>query len=54
LLVKRNIQSMEFVSNMDKMYKSYSKKAQNELRKFGESISKSHLQLLTDLSSVQF
>ena len=54
LLVKRNVQSMEFVENMDKLYKSYSNRALNELRKVGESMSTRHLQLLTDLSSVQF
>jgi octaprenyl-diphosphate synthase len=54
LLVKQNVQSMEIVSNMDKLYKSYSNKALKELRKVGESMSKRHLQLLTDLSSVQF
>lgn len=54
LLVKRNIQSIEFVSNMEKLYKSYCDRALNELRKVGESMSKRHLELLTDLSSVQF
>jgi octaprenyl-diphosphate synthase len=54
LLVKRNVHSMEFVKNMDKLYKSYSNRALNELRKVGESMSTRHLQLLTDLSSVQF
>ena len=54
LLVKRNIQSIEFVSNMDKLYKSYCDRALNELRKVGESMSKRHLEHLTDLSSVQF
>jgi octaprenyl-diphosphate synthase len=54
LLVKRNIQSIEFVNNMDKLYKSYCNRALNELRKVGESRSKRHLELLTDLSSVQF
>jgi octaprenyl-diphosphate synthase len=54
LLVKRNIQSIEFVSNMDKLYRSYCDRALNELRKVGESMSKRHLEHLTDLSSVQF
>jgi octaprenyl-diphosphate synthase len=54
LLIKRNIQSIEFVSKMDKLYKSYCDRALNELRKVGESVSKRHLELLTDLSSVQF
>jgi octaprenyl-diphosphate synthase len=54
LLVKGNIQSIEFISNMDKLYKSYCDRALNELRKVGESMSKRHLEHLTDLSSVQF
>jgi octaprenyl-diphosphate synthase len=54
LLVKGNIQSIEFISNMDKLYKSYCNRALNELRKVGESMSKRHLEHLTDLSSVQF
>jgi octaprenyl-diphosphate synthase len=54
LLVKRNAQSLEFVNNMDKLYRSYSNKAKNELRKIEDSISKSHLEHLTDLASVQF
>jgi octaprenyl-diphosphate synthase len=54
LLVKQNVQSMEFVDNMDRLYKSYSSRALNELRKVGDSVSTRHLQLLTDLSSVQF
>jgi octaprenyl-diphosphate synthase len=54
LLVKRNAQSLEFVNNMDKLYRSYSGKAKNELRKIEHSISKSHLEHLTDLTSVQF
>jgi octaprenyl-diphosphate synthase len=44
LLVKGNIQSIEFISD----------RALNELRKVGESMSKRHLEHLTDLSSVQF
>ena len=54
LLLKGNIQSIEFISNMDKLYKSYCDRALNELRKVGESMSKRHLEHLTDLSSVQF
>jgi octaprenyl-diphosphate synthase len=54
LLVKRNIRSVEFTSNMNKLYKSYSNKALNELRKVHESMYKRHLELLTDLSSIQY
>jgi octaprenyl-diphosphate synthase len=54
ILVKKNDQSKEFVDRMEKLYLSYSIKAINELRKISDSVSKKHLQHLTDLSSVQF
>lgn len=54
ILVKKNDQSKEFVDRMEKLYRSYSIKAINELRKISDSVSKKHLQHLTDLSSVQF
>ena len=34
LLVKRNTHSEEFISSMDKLYRSYSKRAKNERREF--------------------
>lgn len=54
LLVKHNIRSVEFISKMNKLYRSYSSKALNELRNVSESMYKRHLELLTDLSSIQF
>jgi octaprenyl-diphosphate synthase len=54
LLVKRNIRSVDFISKMNKLYRSYSSKALNELRNVSESMYKRHLELLTDLSSIQF
>ena len=54
LLVKHNIRSVEFISKMKKLYRSYSGKALNELRNVSESMYKRHLELLTDLSSIQF
>ncbi len=53
LLVRRNAESTEIIGNMDKMYRSYSSKALNELRKVGEGLSKRHIQLITDLSLLQ-
>ena len=54
LLVKHNIRSVEFISKMNNLYRSYSSKALNELRNVSESMYKRHLELLTDLSSIQF
>lgn len=54
LLVKHNIRSVEFISKMNNLYRSYSSKALNELRNVSESMYKRHLELLTDLSSIQY
>ena len=54
ILVKKNDQSKEFVSRMEKLYLSYSSKAKKELHKIKDSPQKRHLQHLTDLASVQF
>jgi octaprenyl-diphosphate synthase len=54
LLVKRNTRSVEFTGKMNKLYKSYANKALNEVRKVSESMHRRHLELLTDLSSIQF
>lgn len=54
LLVKHNIRSVEFISKMNKLYRSYSSKALNELQNVSESMYKRHLELLTDLSSIQY
>jgi octaprenyl-diphosphate synthase len=54
VLVKKNDQSKEFVDRMEKLYLSYSTKANNELRKICDCTPRKHLQHLTDLASVQF
>jgi octaprenyl-diphosphate synthase len=36
------------------LYISYSSKAKNELKKIGDSVSKKHLEHLTDLTFLQF
>jgi octaprenyl-diphosphate synthase len=51
--VKNNEQSVEFVAKMVKIFLSYSNKAKNELRKIADSVSKKHLEHLTDLTYIQ-
>ena len=53
MLVKNNEQSVEFVARMEKLFLSYSNKAKNELRKIADSVSKRHLEHLTDLTYIQ-
>jgi octaprenyl-diphosphate synthase len=53
MLVKNNEQSVEFVAKMEKLFLSYSNKAKNELRKIADSVSKRHLEHLTDLTYIQ-
>jgi len=53
MLVKNNEQSVEFVAKMEKLFLSYSIKAKNELRKIADSVSKKHLEHLTDLTYIQ-
>jgi octaprenyl-diphosphate synthase len=53
MLVKNNEQSVEFVARMEKLFLSYSNKAKNELRKIADSVSKKHLEHLTDLTYIQ-
>jgi octaprenyl-diphosphate synthase len=54
ILVRNNKQSVEFIERMEKLYISYSSKAKNELKKISDSISKKHLEHLTDLTFLQF
>lgn len=53
LLVKKNEHSLEFVKNMESIYLSYSMKAKNELRRIENSVTKNHLEHLTDLAAIQ-
>lgn len=53
MLVKNNEQSVEFVAKMEKLFISYSNKAKNELRKIADSVSKKHLEHLTNLTYIQ-
>ena len=53
MLVKNNEQSVEFVAKMEKLFLSYSNKAKNELRKIADSVSRKHLEHLTDLTYIQ-
>jgi octaprenyl-diphosphate synthase len=53
MLVKNNEQSVEFVAKMEKLFLSYSNKAKNELRKVADSVSKKHLEHLTNLTYIQ-
>jgi len=53
MLVKNNEQSVEFVAKMEKLFLCYSIKAKNELRKIADSVSKKHLEHLTDLTYIQ-
>jgi len=39
---------------MENLYMSYSSKAKNELKKVNDSVSKKHLEHLTDLKFLQF
>lgn len=54
ILVRNNEQSAEFIDRMEQLYISYTSKAKNELKKIGESVSKKHLEHLTDLTFLQF
>lgn len=54
ILVRNNKQSAEFIDRMEQLYISYSSKAKNELRKINDSVSKKHLEHLTDLTFLQF
>jgi len=54
ILVRNNEQSVEFIDKMEQMYISYTSKAKNELKKIGDSVSKKHLEHLTDLTFLQF
>ena len=54
MLVRKNGKPTDFVNRMDKLYQSYALKAKNELRKVStQNEAKSHLENLTDLTSVQ-
>ena len=54
ILVRNNEQSAEFIDKMEQLYISYTSKAKNELKKIGDSVSKKHLEHLTDLTFLQF
>ena len=54
ILVRNNEQSVEFIDKMEQLYISYTSKAKNELKKIGDSVSKKHLEHLTDLTFLQF
>ena len=54
ILVRNNKQSAEFIERMEKLYISYTSKAKNELKKISDSVSKKHLEHLTDLTFLQF
>ena len=54
ILVRNNEQSAEFIDKMEQMYISYTSKAKNELKKISDSVSKKHLEHLTDLTFLQF
>lgn len=54
ILVRNNKQSVEFIERMENLYISYSAKAKNELKKISDSLSKKHLEHLTDLTFFQF
>ena len=53
ILLKKNSQSVEFVSRMQKLYTSYSMKAKNEMHRVINGQSKIQLEHLTDLASLQ-
>jgi octaprenyl-diphosphate synthase len=54
ILVRNNKQSAEFIDRMEQLFISYSSKAKNELKKIDDSVSKKHLEHLTDLTFLQF
>ncbi|HEY6949944.1 MAG TPA: polyprenyl synthetase family protein [Nitrososphaeraceae archaeon] len=54
ILVRNNKESVEFIERMENLYMSYSSKAKNELKKVSDSVSKKHLEHLTDLKFLQF
>jgi octaprenyl-diphosphate synthase len=54
ILVRNNKQSAEFIDRMEQLYISYTSKAKNELKKINDSVSKKHLEHLTDLTLLQF
>ena len=54
ILVRNNKQSSEFINRMEQLFISYSSKAKNELKKINDSVSKKHLEHLTDLTFLQF
>lgn len=54
ILVRNNKQSTEFIDRMEQLYISYTSKAKNELKKINDSVSKKHLEHLTDLTFLQF
>jgi octaprenyl-diphosphate synthase len=54
ILVRNNKQSAEFIHRMEQLFISYSSKAKNELKKINDSVSKKHLEHLTDLTFLQF
>ena len=54
ILVRNNRQSAEFIDRMEQLYISYSSKARNELKKINDSLSKKHLEHLTELTFLQF
>jgi len=54
ILVRNNKQSAEFIGRMEQLFISYSSKAKNELKKINDSVSKKHLEHLTDLTFLQF
>lgn len=54
ILVRNNKQSAEFIDRMEQQFISYSSKAKNELKKINDSVSKKHLEHLTDLTFLQF
>lgn len=54
ILVRNNKESAEFIDRMEQLFISYSSKAKNELKKTHDSVSKKHLEHLTDLTFLQF
>ena len=54
ILVRNNKESAEFIDRMEQLFISYSSKAKNELKKINDSVSKKHLEHLTDLTFLQF
>lgn len=54
ILVRNNKQSAEFIDRMEQLFISYSSQAKNELKKINDSVSKKHLEHLTDLTFLQF